>query len=254
MLIDTHCHLDFPEFDADRDGVIKRAKAGGIDFMINVGSSLENSANSVELAQKYGFIFASAGIHPHEADSAISREFRQEVRKLADNQKVVAIGEIGLDYYKNYSSPRNQRALFEALAALAVDLNKPAVIHNRMAESDTLAVLKQARPPKVVVHCFSGDGDFLKTCLEMGFFVSFTCNITYKKAGELRELARITPLERLMLETDAPFLSPEGSRGKRNEPINVKCVAQEIARLKNISLEEVAARTCQNAREFFGLG
>ena len=167
--------------------------------------------------------------------------------------KVVAIGEIGLDYYKNYSKAENQKSLFISLVDLAKDLDLPLVIHNRQAQSDTLRILKKAMPIKAVVHCFSGDAQFLKDCLELGFFISYTCNITYKKAQRLRDLARATPLDRLFLETDAPFLPPEGFRGRRNEPMYVKYLAQEIARIKGISIDEVARITTENAKGFFNL-
>jgi len=252
MLIDTHCHLDFPEFDSDRDEVIKRAKEQSVDYIINIGSSLKGSQKAVELAQKYESIYATVGIHPHEADKFDKKE-EDSIRALAGEEKVVAIGETGLDYYKNYSKAQNQKLLFTALISLAKDFNLPLVIHTRQAEDDTLNILKEAIPIKAVVHCFSGDGNFLKKCLDLGFLISFTCNITYKKAENLRDLVRIVPLDRLMLETDAPFLSPEGFRGKRNDPAQVKLLAEEIAGIKEISLDEVAEATTKNAREFFNL-
>lgn len=252
MFIDTHCHLDFPEFDQDRDALINGLKENGISHIINIGSSLLGSVASLELAKKYEFVYAAIGIHPHEADS-FNKEVQSSIEKLAKSDKVVAIGEIGLDYYKNYSLPERQRLLFSALLGLAKDLNLPLVIHSREAGEDTLKILKSAKIQKAVVHCFSGNEDFLKSCLNLGFFVSFTCNITYKKAQNLRDMVKLAPLERIFLETDAPYLSPEGLRGKRNEPGNVKYVASEIARIKEISLEEVAAVTTSAAKKFFNL-
>lgn len=268
MFIDTHCHLDFPEFDQDRDEVIKRAKSQGIEYIINIGSSIEGSKKSLELAEKYDCIYATVGIHPHAANSFDKKE-EVALRELAKNSKVVAIGEIGLDYYaeksasrsdasskscirdKNYPKAENQKLLFISLIKLAKDLSKPLVIHNRLAQDDTLKILKEAMPIKGVVHCFSGDEIFLKDCLSLGFFISFTCNITYRKADNLRNLVKITPLERLLLETDAPFLPPEGLRGRRNEPLYVKNLAGEIARIKEIDLDEVARVTTANAKSFF---
>jgi len=249
-LVDTHCHLDFPEFDQDRDQVIKRAKTEGIDYIINIGSSLSGSRRSLELSKQYDYIYATIGIHPHEADRFNKKE-GIEIRELAKSGKVVAIGEIGLDYHKNYSKIENQRALFISLVKLAKDFNLPLVIHTRQASNDTLDILKEAMPVRAVVHCFSGEENFLKECLNLGFFISFTCNITYKKADNLRDLVNITPLERLLLETDAPFLPPEEFRGKRNEPAYVKYLAKEIARIKEVSLDEVAAVTTNNAKQFF---
>lgn len=252
MLIDTHCHLDFPEFDSDREEVIQRAKTGGISHIINIGSSLKGTEKSLKLAKSYELIYATCGIHPHEADK-VTDKIKTEIRALAKQDKVVAIGEVGLDYYKNYAQAENQRSLFISLVNLAKEINLPLVIHSRQAQSDTLKILKNALPFKAVVHCFSGDAEFLKECLGLGFFISYTCNITYKKAGALRELVKLTPLERLMLETDAPFLPPEGFRGKRNEPLYVGYLAEEIARIKEISIDEVARVTTENAKSFFNL-
>lgn len=252
MLIDTHCHLDFPEFDKDREEVIRRAKNQGIDYIINIGSTLEGSKKSLELAAKYDFIYATAGIHPHDADR-FDEKIRAHLEQLAKSDKVVAIGEIGLDYYKNYSLPAKQKALFVSLIKLANDLGKPLVIHSRQAQEETLEILKQAPPKSAVVHCFSGDEDFLKACLDSGFFISFTCNITYKKAEDLRKLVKLTPPERLLLETDAPFLAPQVFRGQRNEPLYVKYLAQEIAKIKEISIDELAKITTHNAKDFFNL-
>ena len=253
MFVETHCHLDFPEFTHDRDAVISRAKENGVSRIINIGSSEAGSEASLELAKKYEFVYASVGIHPHEADS-FNREIQSRIEKLAKNNKVVAIGEIGLDYYKNYSKAENQRPLFEALLSLAKSVNLPVVIHSREAADDTLKILKDAKIQKAVVHCFSGNADFLKKCLDAGYFISFTCNITYKKAENLRKLVKLAPIERIFLETDAPYLAPEVLRGERNEPLNVKYVAEEIARIKGISIEEVARVTTEEAKRFFNLG
>ncbi|MDO8663035.1 MAG: TatD family hydrolase [Candidatus Omnitrophota bacterium] len=272
MLVDTHCHLDFPEFDADRDEVINRAKEQGVGYIINIGASLEGSKKSVELSQKYASIYATVGIHPHEADS-FTPETEKSIRNLAKEKKVVAIGEIGLDYFKHYSEPRNQLPVFTQLLKIAKDFNLPVVIHTRNAQVDTLKVLKEAMPVKAVVHCFSGDKVFLKVCLDLGFLVSFTCNITYpaklsnsrrdpalaeidwrdKKAEDLRAIVKAVPLDRLLLETDAPYLSPEGFRGKRNEPAQVCLLAETVANLKGLKLEEVSKATTENARGFFNL-
>ncbi len=252
MLIDTHCHLDFPEFDKDRDEVIKRAEACGIGYIINIGSSIEGSKRSCELALQYNSIYAAVGIHPHEADR-IDKQAIAAIGQLAKKDKVVAIGEIGLDYFKNYSKRENQRPLFTSLIRLAKESGLPLVLHSRQAQDDTLKILKEFMPLQCVVHCFSGDENFLKNCLDLGFLVSFTCNITYKKAQDLRNVVRAAPLERIMLETDAPYLPPEGLRGRRNEPSAVKILAEEIAKIKETNLEEVAAITTANAKKFFNL-
>ena len=250
LLIDTHCHLDFPEYDQDRDAVIDRAKEQGVGYIIDIGSSLEGSRRAVELAQKYASIYATVGIHPHEADS-FTPETEKTISNLAKEKKVVGIGEIGLDYFKHFSQPKNQLPVFKQLLKLAKDFNLPLVIHTRSAQADTLKILKEAMPVKAVVHCFSGDEVFLKACLDLGFLISFTCNVTYKKAENLREIVKLTPSDRLLLETDAPYLSPEGFRGKRNEPGQVRLLAELVANLKGLKLEEVAQVTTENARSFF---
>ncbi|MCM8792309.1 MAG: TatD family hydrolase [Candidatus Omnitrophica bacterium] len=252
MFVDTHCHLDFEQFDLDRKEVIQRAKQEGIDYLINIGSSLWGSKRSLELAGEYDFIFATVGFHPHEADN-FDEGIREDLYNLAKRSKVVAIGEIGLDYLKGYSSKENQNRTFISLIELAQELELPLVLHCRQAQSDIIEILRKKKAERVVMHCFSGDEKFLDTCLEMGFFVSFTCNITYKNAHSLREVLKRVPLERLMLETDAPFLPPQEFRGKRNEPAYLKFLAQDIARLKGLTLEEVGRVTTHNAKIFFNL-
>lgn len=252
MFIDTHCHLDFPEFDKDRDEAIKRAKDEGVGYIINIGTSILSCEKAVGLSKRYGFIYATVGLHPHEADR-FDNEALGSIEKLAGNNKVVAIGETGLDYYRNYSGVENQKLLFRSLIKLAKNLNLPLVVHTRQAQNDTLEVLKEENPRKVQVHCFSGDENFLKECLGLGFFISFACNITYEKAQGLRDMVKIIPLERLLLETDAPFLPPEGFRGRRNEPAYLKYLAEELARIKGIDVEAVRRVTSENAKNFFGL-
>jgi len=252
MLIDTHCHLDFPPFEPDRDAVIQRAKAAGIAYFVNIGSTLESTNASCALAEKYKEVYASAGVHPHAADT-FDLQAENKLKILAQNNKIVAIGETGLDYFRSLSGPDNQKQAFIKQIELAKDLNLPLVIHSRQAEKDVLEILKAALPLRAVVHCFSGDESFLRECLGCGFFISFTCNITYKKSYTLREIVRLTPLDRLMLETDAPYLAPEGFRGKRNEPLQIKLLAEEVGRIKGISFAEIADRTTENAKKFFKL-
>jgi TatD DNase family protein len=252
MLIDTHCHLDFPAFEPDRDQVIRRALDAGINYFINIGATLESSVASCALALRYPEVYASVGLHPHDADT-FNPAAQDKLSQLASEKKVVAIGEIGLDYYRNLSSKENQRQAFLKQIALAKDLNLPVVVHCREGEEETLQILKAAMPLQAVVHCFSGDENFLKECLGCGFFISYTCNITYKKAASLREMLKLTPLDRLMLETDAPYLSPEGFRGTRNEPAQIKLLANEVSRILGVSFDKIAEQTTQNAKSFFKL-
>lgn len=252
MLIDTHCHLDFPEYDSDRDAVIQRAKDNNLEYIINVGSDLENSRRAVLLSRKYDMVFATVGCHPHDADGFGEQGYK-ELEELSRDNKVAAIGEIGLDYYRNLSSPENQKKVFIQLIRLALNRKLPLVIHTRQAPEDTLEILRAEQVGNAIIHCFSGDADFMRQCLDLGYYLSFTCNITYKKAENLRQVLRLAPLDRICLETDAPYLSPEGYRGKRNEPWFVKMVAEEIARVRGISFEEVCRATTENAKRFFNL-
>jgi len=254
MLIDTHCHLDFKDFNDDRSDVLKRAWDSGVMYIINVGSSMEGTARSIQIAGDNDFIYAAIGIHPHEADSVSENDIRLFAGFL-DKPKVVAIGEIGLDYYKNISSRENQKKLFISLLKTAKDADLPLIIHNREAHADMIDILKNIAGDSVkgVMHCFSGDRMFLKKCMDMGFFISFTCNITYKNAGKLREIVKLVPMDRLLLETDAPFLAPQDFRGKRNEPMHVRCAAEEVARIKGLDFNKVAEMTTDNATKLFRL-
>ena len=253
MLVDTHCHLDFPEFEADRLQVIQRAEDAGVNYLVNIGATLDSSSAACALAVKYKQVYASVGVHPHDADS-FNQEAEDKLRELALSNKVVAIGETGLDYYRNLSSEEHQLHAFSRQVKLAKDLNLPLVIHSRQADEQVVQVLKNAMPVRAVIHCFSGDEGFLRVCLDLGFFISFTCNITYKKAQGLRDMVKLVPLDRLMLETDAPYLSPEGFRGKRNEPMQVKLLAETVSLIKGSSVEEIADNTTKNAKGFFKLG
>lgn len=273
MLTDTHCHLDFPEYGKDLEEVIERARKAPLAFIVNIGSSLKSSRESVALSKKYDFIYASVGLHPHEWET-FSPEHITEIKSLAENKKVVAVGECGLDYYGRHNKEK-QKELFLAHIDMAKEKGLPLVVHTRDAHSDTLKILKSRFPEgkiRGVVHCFSGDEGFLRDCLDAGLDVSFTCNITYparrsnsgrdpayrnnmvqrdKKADNLRGLIKDLPLDRLLLETDAPFLAPQEFRGKRNEPAYVKCLADVIAEIKGIDFEEVSQQTEKNARRLF---
>jgi len=251
MIIDTHCHLDFNQFDSDRDAVIDRAKKSNVDYIINVGSSLEGSERSVELAQKYENVFASVGIHPHDADK-VNGTTLEKIAELASEKKVVAIGEVGLDYFKSPSTRENQKTLFVKSIELSKKLELPLIVHNRDASQDTLDILK-SNLPSGVMHCFSGDKKFLDEVLNLGLYVSFTCNLTFKNAKNLRKVAKYVPLDRFLLETDAPFLAPQAYRGKRNEPVYITELRDLFADILNISKEEVERKTTENAIKLFKL-
>ncbi len=253
MLIDTHCHLDFPEFDADRETVVAEAASSGVAYIINVSSSVEGARRALEVSARFPGVFAVVGVHPHEADTVTQEDLR-EISGLAGSAKVVAVGETGLDYYRSLSSPLNQQRIFRAQIEIALEHNLPLVVHCRQAQEDTLRILKEYPPLRTVIHCFSGDHAFLAECLERGYYCSFTCNITYKKAGNIREYAAAVPLDRLMLETDAPYLPPEGMRGKRNVPAWVRYAAEAAASVKGMEYELVCEASTANAKSFFSIG
>jgi len=252
MLVDTHCHLDFPQFDPDRESVLKRAIDADVSRLVNVGADLKSSLASCELADKFAEIFAAVGVHPHDADN-FTPQLKSRIALLAKNNKVAAIGEIGLDFFRNLAKADNQKTAFRELIKLAKDLGLPVIVHSRGADSQALEILKEMQPLKAVIHCFSAGADFLKNCLDLGFYVSFTCNITYDKSKDLREVVKIARLERMMLETDAPYLPPQDLRGKRNEPANIKTLAWELAKIKQVEIADLARVTTENAFRFFKL-
>ncbi len=257
MLIDTHCHLDFPEFDQDADDTVARAKTAGVAYIINIGSSAEGTRRSVELAARFPEVYATVGIHPHYAKEVKGR-VPDELRSLSGNKKVVAVGEVGLDYYRNLSPREMQKDLFKDFLGLAKEKDLPIVIHSRNAHEDTMKILRAhasrlGSKIKGVMHCFSADEECLKECLELGLYISFTCNLTFKNAAKLRALAAKVPVERLLLETDAPFLAPQEFRGRRNEPSYLRHLVKEHARIHGLSEEDIARITTHNAKMLFGL-
>ncbi|HZW82548.1 MAG TPA: TatD family hydrolase [Candidatus Deferrimicrobium sp.] len=253
MIFETHSHLDDQTFDADRSEVIKRLRAIGIVKLINVGFDLASSKRSLELAQSYPEIVAAVGIHPHDAEGLIDADW-QELRELASNDQVVAIGEIGLDYYRDLSPRDIQQQVFERQLQLAIELDLPVIIHNREAHQDVIDRLKEYTPAKGgVFHCFSGSWEIAKVAMNLGFYISFAGPVTYKNAANLREVAARIPLDRLLVETDCPYLSPEPLRGKRNEPANVQFVVDKLAEIKGISPQELAEITAKNGAELFGI-
>jgi len=255
MFIDTHCHLDLEDFDTDRDTVIDRARESGVDCIVNIGISLESSRRSVELSRKYEFVYASVGIHPHDSDK-VNPEAIDSLKELASDKKVIAVGETGLDYYRDLSPRDKQKQTFIRFINLAKELDLPLVIHDRDAHADVLNILSDntAAPVKGVMHCFSGDSEFVKQCLDLGLYISFTGNLTFSSASKLRETAKAVPLERLLLETDAPYLAPQKLRGKRNEPAYIRFLAEELAGIHDTSVEKIAGVTSTNAKKLFKIG
>lgn len=255
MLIDTHCHLDFKDFDADRDQVLDRAKQAGVGRIVNVASSIEGTRRSIELAKRYDIVYASVGVHPHDAGTVTDKVIG-DFKELAKGDKVVAIGEVGLDYYRNLSPKETQIAAFRKFIRLAQETDLPLIVHSREANDDLIAILKEESGGKVngVIHCFSGDKEFLKKCLDMGLFISFTCSLTFKNADNLRRVAKDTPMERVLLETDAPYLAPQEFRGRRNESSYLARLVDEWSKIAGLSKDDVARITSHNANALFGLG
>ncbi len=254
MLIDSHAHLDMKDFNEDRGKVLERAKRGGITHIVTIGIDLDSSSAALDLARKYDFIYSAIGYHPHNADECNPRAL-DKLAQMASEQQVVAWGEIGLDYYRGYSSPDEQLKMFLRQLEIAHDLNLPVVIHDREAHSDVLKILKRMGKGerKGVIHCFSGDTDLAFELIELGYYISIPGTVTYKKASQVKDVAASLPLQCILVETDAPFLAPVPKRGKRNEPLFVTFTAQEIARLRGIEFDEVALQTSKNAKALFGI-
>lgn len=254
MFIDTHSHLFSPDFENDLDEVINRAKENGIDHIIVPATDLATSKKTLELAGKYDIIYAAVGVHPHETkewnDSLLG-----EIEKLAKHRRVIAIGEIGLDYYYDFSPKEKQIEAFKAQLDLAVKLKLPAIIHNRESDEDMMDIISSycGSNLRAQFHCFNSSLEDALEYIKMNHIISFTGNITFKKSDELRNIVEGISLNNILLETDSPYMTPEPYRGKRNEPANVRFVAQKIAEVHHTDIEEVAKITSFNAFKFFGL-
>lgn len=253
MYIDTHCHLNFPEFDTDREEVLKEAIKEGVIAIVNPGSSVEKSKSAVELSERYSIVYSAVGIHPLDVKevpiSSIS-----EIEKLAKNKKVVGIGETGLDFYYGRETEDKQKDFFIAHIEIAGKLGYPLIIHQRQARDELIDICEKYKlPEKVVFHCFGGDEIMAEYCKKRGFFISFTGTITFKNASDVRAVCKNYPLEKMMAETDAPFLSPTPFRGKRNEPSRVRYVIETIADIKEMDINTCAEIILNNSKVFFGI-
>ena len=257
-LIDTHCHLNFNQFTQDREAVLDRASDQGVKTIINPGVDLPSSRAAVALAERYDQVFAAVGVHPTSTDQLDQAALR-ELRELAQHPKVVAIGEIGLDYYwpdqQNRkwpcAPPETQRAAFRRQLDLANELSLPVIVHDRLAHTDVMVGLGDSRGVTGVLHSFSGDLGLAEWAIDLGFFIGVSGPVTFKKSQATKRVARQIDFERLLVETDAPFLAPAPYRGKRNEPAFVTIVAEEVAQLRESDLTRVALRTSENARTLF---
>ncbi len=251
MLIDTHAHLDSSQFDADREQVIQRALEANVT-VISIATDIASSRKTLEIARKYE-LRCTVGVHPHQAEQFTGEETLEQLRALCADPHVIAIGEIGLDYFKEYAPRESQRNAFRAQLALACKLGKPVVVHLRDAAEDLLKILGEYPGVRGVVHSFTGEWALAQRVLDLGFYLSVNGIVTFERSDALREAVARIPLERLLLETDCPYLAPVPLRGKRNEPSFVRSVAQAVAQIKKISFDAVAQVTTRNAQELFGL-
>ena len=253
MFVDSHAHLQWDSFDIDRDAVIRRAVNAGVETIVTIGFDLEGSRKGVALANHYPNVYATIGLHPHNAER-FGPDALRKLRRMAEDPRVVAIGEIGLDYYRSLSSKQAQHDAFMAQLLLAEELQLPVVIHDREAHVDIVTALSEFRHKlRGVLHCFSGSKEMAVQCIDLGFYVSFAGTVTFPNARNLHQLAVWMGPHSILIETDCPWLAPQPVRGKRNEPAFVAYTAEAIARLKNMSVEDVAARTTANACDVFAL-
>ncbi len=251
MFIDSHAHIQISQFDRDRDAVLKRAHKAAVSTILIIGFDVETSLGAVELAEKHNSLYATVGMHPHDA-----KDFTPDVlitfHELLNHPKVVALGEIGLDYYRNLSPPVVQKEAFEKQLDLAEEMEMPIIVHNRDAYMDILPIL-EARAGKIqgVLHCFTGDVELMNRSLEIGFHIGIGGIVTYPNAKDVQAVAREVPLERLLIETDCPWLAPQFKRGKRNEPAYLRAVAEKISELRETSIEVIAEITTKNFNSLF---
>lgn len=256
-LVDSHAHIDFPQFDSDREAMLERARAAGVTTLLAIGTGPgpERLDLAIPFTEKHDWIYATIGIHPHEAKEARGEHY-ERLERLARHPRVIAWGEIGLDYHYDFSPREVQQSVFRDQLALARKAKLPIVIHCREAWADCIAILAEdwrASGLGGIFHCFSGTLEEARRGLDMGFLVSFAGNSTYPKAQNLRDIARELPLDRLLIETDSPYLAPQTRRGKRNEPAYVAEVARALANVRNLGAEEFAAATAENFRQLFRL-
>ncbi|MEW9094543.1 MAG: TatD family hydrolase [Clostridiaceae bacterium] len=249
LIFDSHAHYDDESFDEDREKVLEELRQSNVIGVLNCGSSLQGARDSVKLARENPMFYAAVGIHPEYADE-VNDELIEEIRKMTEYEKVRAIGEIGLDYYYDENPPREiQKYAFIKQMELAKELNLPVVIHNRDAHADTLEILKMFPEVKGVIHCFSGSVEFARECIKLGYYIGFTGVVTFKNAKKIVEVAKEVPLDRILVETDCPYMAPTPFRGKRNRSEYISYILEEIANIKEISIDTLSNQTISNVKE-----
>lgn len=252
MLFDTHAHYNDERFDNDRDEVLMSLKSAGVTRVLNASYSVSSAVIALDLADRYPFVYASAGVHPHDAETMTDGTIA-ELEKLLAHPKAVAVGEIGLDYHYDYSPRDVQRARFREQLELARRVGKPVIIHTREATAETLEIARDFSDLSMVFHCFPGSWETAQIVLNMGWYISFTGVVTFKNAARALDVVKKMPPERLMIETDCPYMSPEPHRGKRNSSLYLPFIAEKIAEVRGVSAAEIAAVTTENAIRFFGI-
>lgn len=255
MFVDTHSHLFYPNFKDDLDEVINRAKDSGVDFIIVPATDIETSRLTIELCEKYESVYGAVGIHPHDTNNW-KDDLITQLHQLAQHKKILAIGEIGLDYYYDFSPPQKQIQAFKSQIELSLELNLPIIVHNRDSDADMMEIISSycGKGLKAQFHCFNSSLEDAFELIKMNHFISFTGNITFKNRNDVRAVLEKISLDNLLLETDSPFMTPVPYRGKRNEPSNVKYVAEKICEIHKLSVDEVARITSYNAFRLFGIG
>lgn len=252
MYFDTHAHYDSSKFDADRDAVLRALPESGVTLVVDPGDNAERSRRAVELAQQYPHVYAAVGWHPEEAENWDENSL-PAIRELAKQPKVCAIGEIGLDYYWDTTYRERQKEMFRAQIELALELDLPVIVHDREAHGDSLEIVRDYPALRGVFHCFSGSVEMAQELLRRGWYLGFDGPITYKNAARAPEVIRICPMERILLETDSPYLAPVPNRGQRNDSRNLPYIAATVARIKDMPVETVAAQTMENGKKLFGI-
>lgn len=252
MFFDTHTHLNDEKFDIDRDEVVSSLKDYNVTRILNVSCDIKTSHETIDLCDRYDFIYGAVGVHPHEAQE-IEAGYLDTLRKMVKHNKIKAIGEIGLDYYYDFSPRDVQKKIFKEQLELARELNLPVIIHDRDAHEDCLNILRDFTDLKVVYHCYSGSLEYAKVLISLGFYLSFTGSLTFKNAKAGPEVVSWMPMDRIFIETDCPYLAPVPNRGKRNFPGFVPLVAEKIAELRGLTIDEVAKITTDNANKFFNI-
>ncbi len=252
MIFDSHAHYDDERYDEDRDEVLSSLKEKGVGYVVNCGSDIPTSESSLALAEKYPFIYASVGIHPGSAPAAPS-DYIEKIKELALSPKCVAVGEIGMDYHYGKEFDMRQREIFAEQIRLAKSLSKPVIIHEREAYFPCMEIIKREKCDNAVMHCFSGNKETLKEVLSQGLFIGVGGTLTFKNNVKTVEMCKYLPLEKMMLETDCPYLSPTPFRGERNSSERIELVAEAVSQIKGISKEEVIEVTSENAKKFYGI-